>query len=128
MFYDNASISEVWKTQVNSQNPLTIRDMRSEPVTELPLIRFAKCDEDVYPCSLVMRSGWNPPLRTPAFRRLRLLHAWIIERETREEPTDTFIDFPREEGENSVGWAEEGDKEERWRVLMIKKAFLDRKR
>jgi hypothetical protein len=34
----------------------------------------------------------------PALRRLRLLHAWIIERETQEEPTDTFIDFPREEG------------------------------
>ena len=107
-FYNTASVPKFQKYK-STHRILSQSETRVlRTLLKLLLIRFAKYDEDVYPCSLVIRSGSNPPLPTPSLRRQRLLHAWIIERETREEPTDTFIDFPREEGKIVLGGLRKG--------------------
>ena len=90
---------------------------------KLPLIRFAKYDEDVYPCSLVIRSGWNPSppdssTPSPAITS-RLDHRtgnalrtnWHIHR------------FPQRRGEDSVGWAEEGEQGRKVKSLDDKEGF-----
>lgn len=105
---------------------------QSEPYTQrtslkLPLISFPKYDEDVYPRSLVLGSGWNPPLPPPCTPSPAITSR-LDHRTGNARRTNWHIHrFPQRRGENTVWWTERGDKEERWKVLMIKKAFSARK-